>query len=220
MTDKSNSAAFVASILKSLSGVAVESLRVRDLLLPHGATFCTKPGLDGRFTAACQDGILVPIIVDQEHYLIDGMRRCQAAWTLDERHVPAKVIPQILTESERLLLRVLLNPDRTPNRSTLLRIGWNPVRDLPVDKNSILPKLARAEKARRARDQERRNLQEFTGGGKHGVSQSAVARHIVAAYEGIQEILRHYPQKAPEAMTTALVMLAQAAQRVINFRQA
>lgn len=160
------------------------------------------------------------MLIDQDLQLIDGMRRCQAAWTLQQHEIPARKLPRKLTEEELLRLRVFLNPDRQPTKTTLRKLGGNPIGTLPVDPKSLLAKMARAESARETRVVERQRVLQFLGGGRHGTSQREIAGQLVAAYEGLQKLLLHYPQQAPRAILESLGHVAQAAQRVINFRQA
>lgn len=219
MTTSSESLAILASLRESIPAAESVSLPIGQIQFPRGVTFLAKLHAEGRFTAACQAGILIPILVDQSDRLIDGLRRCQAAWTLQHTHIPARRLPRVLTEEELLRLRVFLNPDRMPSKTTIRKLGGNPIGRLPVDRNSTLPKLARAEAARHIRDQERRRVLEFVGGGKHGREQGEIARSLVRAYEGLQGLLQCYPQQWPATLREAVWHIAQASQRVINFRQ-
>ncbi len=84
-----------------------------DLEYPNGKTFVGDAEPSEKFLASCERGILVPLIVDEEMHLIDGVKRAIGAFTAQLSSAPCLIIEK-LTEMERLAFRVLINPDRRP----------------------------------------------------------------------------------------------------------
>lgn len=89
-----------------------------DLEYPKGPTFQGDKEPDEKFLISCERGILVPIIIDRDMHLIDGVRRAIGAFTAQLSSAPCLIVDS-LSEIERLAFRVLINPDRTPNDTTL-----------------------------------------------------------------------------------------------------
>lgn len=88
---------------------------------PSGPTFNHEQGPSEKFLASCQRGILVPVIIDQDGFLIDGVKRCVGAFAAGIGSVPCLVV-EPLTPDERLAFRVLANPDREISAKTAAQL--------------------------------------------------------------------------------------------------
>lgn len=196
---------------------SVVSVPVSRLLLPRGRTFSTKPRDEKRFTASCQDGILIPVLLNGNYCVIDGLRRCHAASVLRHPEIPAWVLPQILSDHEQLRLRILLNPDRPPSPATLKRTT-DAVRPLPTDWNCARTLIARAARILKTRTIGAESVLELTGGGRTAKSQAGMIQQVADVIRDLDTLLRHYAEPPPE-LTNVRKSLVLAAKKLLNFRQ-
>ena len=170
-----------------LSSALTRHLRPTDLFLPEGVTFCTeRSNRDERFLAACQPGIVMPVIVDQNLQVIDGVRRCIASLALAQGTVPCAVLAQALTEDERLFWRCRLNPDRIPTVGVKKRLSNAPFLPLGTEANSTFSRLKRASHAIKRRKRDDTYPLPIYHGGKIGTQQAEIARDMLRVWEQIQ----------------------------------
>lgn len=172
-----------------LSSAIVRRLRPTDLFLPEGVTFLPeRSSRDERFLASCQPGIVMPVVVDQNLQVIDGVRRCIASLALQQGAVPCLVVGQALTEDERLFWRCRLNPDRIPTLRVSKRLSNAPFLPLGTEANSTFSRLKRASQAIKRRKRDDTYPLPIYGGGKIGIRQAEIARQMLGVWEQLQAI--------------------------------
>jgi ParB-like chromosome segregation protein Spo0J len=195
-------------------------MKTMELEFPQGATFVGEKEPPKKFMESCERGILVPIIVDADLHVIDGVRRAIAAFTVQLPDAPCLIVEK-LTEMERLAYRVLINPDRTATPAVMeLLKGKVNFKHLPNMRyrDEILQKASDAIRARHsmnsklAKDALRLNATFLK-------SQVRIADLMVEAIAQLDALLAGYTEDLPEQLVAVRHKLATATKDVVRFRQ-
>lgn len=172
-----------------LSSALERRLRPTDLFLPEGVTFALeKSHRDERFLAACQDGIFFPVIIDQNHNVIDGVRRCIASLALAHGTVPCRVLGCVLPEQERLFWRCRLNPDRFPTDRIRRILNGTPVQKTWQEANNTFSRLKKAANAIKRRKRDDSYPLPIYSGGKMGFRQAEIATQMLTVWEQLHAV--------------------------------
>ena len=172
-----------------------------------------------KFLESCERGILVPILIDQDFHLIDGVKRAVGAFTAQLPHAPCLVLPP-LGDAERLALRVLLNPDRTPTDKTRdLLAGKANFGHMPNlrYRTDILKKATEAV-ARRHAGNSKLAKSSLRLNSSFLKRQCKVAELTAEAIHELDTLLAWYPEK-PKQLSDVRHWLASATKMLVRFRQ-